>query len=596
MKSVKVGKVLVGGAVPAFVIAEIASAHEGSIDIMKGLVKSAADSGADAVKFQIFKAENLVFRTHPKFNAFGEIEFSEEQWKEILGYAKGLGLEIIVDVFDEWGIDVADSFASGYKVTSATLSEPGLVGKVACKQKPVFIGVGGSTLKETEKAIGVIRERGNDKILLLHGFQAFPTKVEDTNLNLIKELKNMFGLPVGFADHIDAETRLATVLPVVSLGFGASVIEKHITPDRSRKGRDYYSALNPDEFAGMVGLIREAEKARGCGVHGLSSSEMEYREKMKKYMVASKHLKKGEVIGEGSFVFRRATEPGLLPSDAQKIIGKRVKRSLKPGDPIKGADVGNVAVLIAVRMKSKRLPRKAMINIAGKPLIEHVIDSFRESKAADSIILCTSTNPDDSVLVEKARKCGIPWFAGSEDDVLGRFIRAAEENGVDVVVRASGEDPLTDIGTMDAMIEQHLKSGSDYTYTTQLPRGTAIEVITTKALKRARELADNPDKSEYMTLYFRDSGMFNAKEFNVTEDVKRPDYRLTVDTPDDLELIKTIFEKLYNGRPIRLADAVKVLDDNPGMLDINRNIKQRKCICKIVGRGKNKKVRIIVED
>lgn len=238
-------------------------------------------------------------------------------------------------------------------------------------------------------------------------------------------------------------------------------------------------------------------------------------------------------------------------------------------------------VLIAVRMKSARLPKKALAEIEGRPLIEHLIDRLKTAKIPESVVLCTSTHSDDKILVEIAKRNGVKWFTGSEDDVLRRFIDAAEKVGAEIIVRVTGDNPLTDPVYIDKMIERHVESDADYTCVEGLPEGTKSEVISVDALKRCQKIAGNPEYSEYMTLYFKNSGMFKTSKVTADPEVRRPKYRLTVDAPEDLKLMREIYKRLGKG-VFSLREVVKLLDDYPELAKINASVRPKEVKMKIV--------------
>lgn len=324
----------IGDGEPTFIIAEIASAHEGSINLMKKLIEAAIKSKADAVKFQLFDADELLVKQHPKYKSLKEIEFNEKEWEEIFEYVKSFEIVVLSDVFDIRSVNIADKYVSGFKVHSTNVCDPSLLLYVAKKKKPTLISTGGSTLNEIKKAIEIFKENKNDDIILMHGYQAFPTKIEKNNLNLIKSWRQYFNYPVGLADHIDAESEMAIIIPLIAVALGANVIEKHITLDRSRKGRDYYSALNPKEFEKMVEMIRLTEKSLGSDEFELSEEEKKYRELMKKYIVAKTRIAKGSKITENQIAFKRTLTPGLLPTEKSKIIGKIAKKDIEKDENI----------------------------------------------------------------------------------------------------------------------------------------------------------------------------------------------------------------------------------------------------------------------
>ena len=234
-----------------------------------------------------------------------------------------------------------------------------------------------------------------------------------------------------------------------------------------------------------------------------------------------------------------------------------------------------VAILIAARMKSTRLPKKCMLMIEDQPLICHLIDRMKASKMADAVVLCTSENPEDAVLAEQAKKKSIPFVKGSKDDVMGRFLKAAEMVKADIIVRVTGDNPLTSPQFIDDAIKHHIKTGAEYTSTKELPQGTKGEVISVSALKKAHTLAEDPNYSEYMTWYFTENaGFFKTEKAPVEEALRRPQYRLTVDTPEDYKLVKQIYRRLYTpGKIIPLKEAVKLLDEHPELAKINANVK-----------------------
>ncbi|RLG57818.1 MAG: acylneuraminate cytidylyltransferase [Hadesarchaea archaeon] len=247
-------------------------------------------------------------------------------------------------------------------------------------------------------------------------------------------------------------------------------------------------------------------------------------------------------------------------------------------------------VLIAVRMKSSRLPKKAIVDIEGKSLIEHLIDRLKSCRVPDKIVLCTSTHPDDEILADIAKRKGIGCFRGSEEDVLERFIQAAKNENADVIVRVTGDNPLTDPVYLDKAVIHHLKTDAEYTFIEGLPRGTECEVMSTKALEKCRKMALNPELSEYMTLYFKASNLFKTEKIVAEPNVKRPKYRLTVDTPEDLKLIREIFKKLYTGdSSFPLSDVVKLLDENPSLVNINAHLRPKKVKMEFV----DKKMKIV---
>ena len=235
-----------------------------------------------------------------------------------------------------------------------------------------------------------------------------------------------------------------------------------------------------------------------------------------------------------------------------------------------------IVILIAVRMKSARLPKKALAIIEGQSLIEHLIDGMKTCKKVDEVVLCTSVHPDDKVLAEIAEKKGIKWFRGSEDDVMDRFIKAGEKENADIVIRVTGDNVFTSPELIDYAIVHHISHNADYTTTDDLPVGTIGEVIAMSALKKAYELAEDSSYSEYMTWYLDNPEVFKVSKIRFGKNSKRPHYRLTCDTVDDLKLIRIIFKRLHSKTGIiRLRNVIDLLDENPEIVKINAHVKDR---------------------
>jgi len=233
---------------------------------------------------------------------------------------------------------------------------------------------------------------------------------------------------------------------------------------------------------------------------------------------------------------------------------------------------GNTLVLVAVRLKSTRLPRKALEDLAGKPLILRLNERLRKTRLVDEIIWCTSTNPDDDLLEELAVLNDIPLYRGSELDVLSRFMKVAWSRNAKTVIRVTGDNPLTDPLFMDLMIREHNSTCAEYTYTDDLPRGTRCEIIEVSALEKCHSLVKDPTASEYMTLMLRRPDHFKVIKVNSPDrKINRPELRLTVDTPEDLYVIREIYNA-FNGEPPELSRIINWLDAHPDVKKYNQHI------------------------
>jgi spore coat polysaccharide biosynthesis protein SpsF len=232
-----------------------------------------------------------------------------------------------------------------------------------------------------------------------------------------------------------------------------------------------------------------------------------------------------------------------------------------------------VWIVVSARMASSRRPGKALADLAGRPLLEVLLERMRTVGGVSGVALATSGKPENDVLAGVAERLGVPVFSGVEDDVLRRHLDCARWLKADHIVRVTGDNPLTDVETTEALVAQHLACGADYTYVPgdALLMGILSEVIATDALARAWERGDARHRSELMTLYMKE----RPEEFRIAlgalpPDLYRPRYRLTVDEPEDVALMQALFARLARpGHVVTTHEAIALLDADPSLAAIN---------------------------
>lgn len=228
------------------------------------------------------------------------------------------------------------------------------------------------------------------------------------------------------------------------------------------------------------------------------------------------------------------------------------------------------ATFITARMKSTRLPKKALLKIGERTTIEHLIDRVKAAKLPDLVVLCTSTHPDDEVLAEIARMNGIEAFRGSPEDKLDRYLRAARKHGIDFIVNVDGDDILCDPELIDRTIEHFRTTQADCILWRGFPVGAAPTGIKVDALEKVCQLKEEKD-TEVWGGYFTDTGLFKVEYLDADRDLKHPEFRMTLDYPEDLEFFKEIFKTLYTpGKIISLKEVIELLKQNPEIVEINR--------------------------
>lgn len=328
--TIRIGSREVGATQPCFVLAEVASAHEGSADEALRMLDAAFRMGADGIKFQLFKSERLVVNRHPGRKDFDQIELTDKEWRKVLGQAKGSGLALFTECFDAPSLELAiEAGADAYKVHTTDMENKEFIRAVVDVNKPVFFATGGVPEEAIKDALAIVGDR---ELGLLFGFQTFPTPVEEIRFRELESMKARYRVPIGFLDHTDGGTLFALMAPALSVAYGADLVEKHFTLDRSKKGYDYQSSLNPEDFHRMVEMIRTAEAARGEAGQPMSSAADGYHRKMARFIVAKTLIGRGDVITEEKLDFKRidpTKEPGLSPRETNRLVGRRAKHPIE---------------------------------------------------------------------------------------------------------------------------------------------------------------------------------------------------------------------------------------------------------------------------
>lgn len=327
----------------SYIIAEMACSHEGDPALARKIIDGAGQTGADAIQFQVWSLADHVVPHHPDYEKLKKVEFSRQEWASLARYVRDRypQMQIIACVYERSSVDFAESInVFAYKLHSADLSNPYLVKYVAGTGKRIDLSVGASTLEEIRNAIEWIRNTSGPEIWLMYGYQNFPTPTDEVHLRYMMELKRLFELPVGYQDHSDADTEAAFWLPAAALGMGINILEKHITHNRSLKGIDHEAALNPDEFARFVEMVRTIEGAMGTPEpKPLSVEELKYRKYAKKSLVASRDLPAGTRLTEDDLLFMRADDLGLPPDQAHRLISRVTKRDIAAYHLVREDDV-----------------------------------------------------------------------------------------------------------------------------------------------------------------------------------------------------------------------------------------------------------------
>lgn len=319
------------------IIAEVGVNHNGVIATAKKMIDAAADAGADLVKFQTFKAEELVTekaekadyqKNHTKknesqFEMLKKLEMDRAAHEELIQYCNNRGIHFLSTAFDHISIDLlADLNIPFYKIPSGEITNLPYLRHIGCMGKPVVMSTGMATLKEIQAALNVLLEAGikKDDLTALHCNTEYPTPMDDVNLKAMLTMRDELGVKVGYSDHT-----LGIEIPVAAVALGATVIEKHLTLDRKLLGPDHRASLEPNELKAMVSAIRNIEKAIGNGEKKPSPSEIKNIDLVRKSIVASKSIKTGDVFSNENLIVKRPGN-GLSPMNWDELIGTRARR------------------------------------------------------------------------------------------------------------------------------------------------------------------------------------------------------------------------------------------------------------------------------
>jgi N,N'-diacetyllegionaminate synthase len=340
---VKIANRLIGEGKPCFIVAEAGVNHNGDVNLAKKLIDVAKEARANAVKFQTFKAEEVVTRNAEKadyqkqaigveesqFEMIKKLELTESDFEELFNYARARGMIFLSSPFDKGSVDLLDRLGvPAFKVGSGEITNLPLLKHIAQKKKPVILSTGMSTLGEIEEALRIIQWEGVKDIILLHCVSCYPAKMEDMNLKAMETLKYAFKLPVGLSDHT-----IGITVPIAAVALGASVIEKHFTLDRNLPGPDHRASLDPAELKQMVQAIRDMEKALGDGIKRPTKEEGENKKAARRSIVARVDIPEGTII-VGEMLAIKRPGIGIEPKHVERIVGAIAKANIREDDRI----------------------------------------------------------------------------------------------------------------------------------------------------------------------------------------------------------------------------------------------------------------------
>ena len=324
--SIKISDKTIAAGLSPYVIAEAGSNFNQSMDTAKQLIDVAKAAGADAVKFQLFLADQLYPDGGELHDIFKSIELNSDWIPDLQKHAHDQGIEFLASAFDRNSVDVLEEAdLPAYKVASSETTNLSLLHYMAAKLKPMIIASGMCDMVDIEEAVNVCVAAGNEEIVLLQCGTMYPLPQELTNLRIMKTFQDRFGCPIGFSDHT-----LGISAATAAAALGASVIEKHFTLDRSSVGPDHFYALEPGELKTYVNSVHEAQQALGISIKELLPDERNLGRRDGLY--AARDIAVGEVLKEMDILVRRPA-PGIRARYLSNVIGATAKSTIAKDQP-----------------------------------------------------------------------------------------------------------------------------------------------------------------------------------------------------------------------------------------------------------------------
>ena len=337
-KEIAVGGKMTGEGHPTFVIAEAACNHMCDLETAKEMIGLAAEAGADAIKFQTYKAERLTRegamtywrgKRIPQIEYYRKLDrFGAPEYEALIKHGREKGIITFSTPFDVESAEMLNDLGAPiFKIASCDLPDSRLLRCVAGFGKPVILSTGGSTVEEIERAITTIFTTGNHQLILMACTLSYPAANEDANLLRIRALKERYpGIIVGLSDHAEPDAHM--VIPALGVALGAKVIEKHYTLDRKLSGSGHFFSMNPEDLKKMVQNVRLAESVLGDSALGVAETENSARTSARRSIVAERNIERGETIESSMLGMKRPAE-GLPGWMMDALIGQRAKTNIQ---------------------------------------------------------------------------------------------------------------------------------------------------------------------------------------------------------------------------------------------------------------------------
>ena len=565
------------------IIAELANSHNGDVKTIFKTVKTFSKINYSNLdfKFQIISSKYLATPDYPWFNVYKKLEIKKNDWKKIIDYTHLLRKKIWLDIFDDYGLLVLkENFKKiyGIKIQSSVLQNYILLDKLSFlkeSEKKIIVNFSGFDFKETNNLLNnklIFKKKQN--LILQFGFQSYPTLKKDLNLEKLFRSKELFPkLNFSFADHLSYKDSFSKSLPIYLKMKNIDCLEKHICLDRKKAKYDYHSALEFNEFNELVNNLLSLNMIKKFSLK--NKEEKKYLNSSVQSIVFNKNLYEGNQLTNSDLSFKRNPKK-KSNSDLERldldnfVLKKNVKKDQVFSKKILRKK--RIGIIIAGRLKSTRLPNKALLKINGKESVVRCLESCLKVKEADEVVLATSYLKQDKPLKKFSLKNRVKVFCGHPEDVIQRYLEISKKLKIDVIIRGTADCPYISNEIVSILLKSHFKNKSDFSYAINPAVGTSVEIYNTDTLKKIKKIKKNTSFSEYMTWY-----VMNNKNFFKITAVKLPKeysrkYRICLDYKEDLLMLNKLFKKLKEKNlKITLNNIFLILDKYKSISFLNKN-------------------------
>ncbi|MDY6793305.1 MAG: N-acetylneuraminate synthase family protein [Thermodesulfobacteriota bacterium] len=331
-KKFSIGNFTVSPGGEPYIIAEIGSNHDQSLDKAFKLIEMAGKAGAQAVKFQLFKAEKMYPATTKMYDIFKSIELNADWLPILVERCRNIGVEFMASPFDKESASLLnDIHVSAFKIASSEIVNLGLLTLIASFKKPLIISTGMCDLVDVHDAVECCLRAGNKKVVLLQCGAMYPIPAAHVNLKVMDTFFSLFGCPVGLSDHTSGLTAA-----IAAVGRGACVIEKHVTMDKKSNGPDHFFAMEPDEFKVFIKMINEAYECLGSRQKKMLPEER--IQGRREGLFTARDINEGEVLRESDLIIKRPAA-GIRRRHLQSVVGATLKKMLQKGDALEWGEL-----------------------------------------------------------------------------------------------------------------------------------------------------------------------------------------------------------------------------------------------------------------